>query len=58
MLLGSILVATAAFLAMTFSMLVVGWFVWTRLQRQEADDPALRRKLEEDDERARLGRGG
>lgn len=41
---------------MTASMLVIGWFVWGRLKRQEDADPEYREKLEADDVRAREGR--
>ena len=41
---------------MTASMLVIGWFVWGRLKRQEDADPQFREKLEADDVRAREGR--
>jgi hypothetical protein len=39
-------------LLMTASMLVVGWLVWTRLQRQETEDPGYRQRLQADDDRA------
>ena len=41
---------------MTASMLVIGWFVWGRLKRQEDADSTFREKLDADDERAREGR--
>lgn len=41
---------------MTASMLVIGWFVWGKLKRQEDADPEFRERLEADDERAREGR--
>lgn len=41
---------------MTASMLVIGWFVWGRLKRQEDADAVFREKLDADDERAREGR--
>jgi hypothetical protein len=42
---------------MTASMLVLGWLVWTNLQRQESRDEAFQRKLADDDARAAEGRG-
>lgn len=44
-------------LAMTLSMLLVGWFVWKAINRHEEADDALQTKLEEDDRRAAIGRG-
>ncbi|MGA0872645.1 MAG: hypothetical protein ACO3SJ_07215 [Phycisphaerales bacterium] len=41
---------------MTASMLVIGWFVWGRLQRQEQSDSTFIEKLDADDARAREGR--
>ena len=41
---------------MTASMLVIGWFVWGRIKRQEDADPQFRDRLEADDVRAREGR--
>lgn len=38
------------------SMLIIGWFVWTTVQRQEKSDDAFQEKLDADDERARQGR--
>ena len=38
------------------AMLILGWFVWTALQRQEKSDETFQRKLDADDERARQGR--
>lgn len=43
-------------IVMTASMLVIGWFVWGRLQRQEQSDSGFREKLDADDVRAREGR--
>ena len=43
-------------LAMTASMLVVGWIVWKAITRREEDDGALQRQLDEDDRRAAAGR--
>jgi len=38
------------------AMLILGWIVWTALQRQEKSDDAFQKKLDDDDERARQGR--
>jgi hypothetical protein len=38
------------------AMLVIGWVVWITVQRREKSDESFQRKLDEDDERARLGR--
>jgi len=38
------------------SMLIIGWLVWTSLQRQESTDESFQKKLDADDERARKGR--
>jgi hypothetical protein len=43
-------------IVMTASMLVIGWFVWGRLQRQEQSDSGFIEKLDADDARAREGR--
>lgn len=39
------------------AMAILGTIVWKVLQRQEAADPELRKRLDEDDARARRGRG-
>ena len=44
-------------LAMTVSMLVVGWFIWKFVNEREARDEALQSKLDADDRRAAIGRG-
>lgn len=44
-------------LAMTASMLVVGWVIWKIVNRVESGDRALQEKLDEDDRRAAEGRG-
>ena len=38
------------------SMLIIGWLVWSTVQRQEKNDDAFQEKLDADDERARQGR--
>ena len=38
------------------AMIVIGWVVWVIVQRREKSDESFQRKLDEDDERARLGR--
>ncbi len=43
-------------LAMTASMLVVGWIVWKAINRREEADADLQRKLDADDRRAAEGR--
>ena len=43
-------------LAMTASMLVVGWIVWKAISRREEADADLQRKLDADDRRAADGR--
>lgn len=43
-------------IAIVISMLVIGWVVWTTLQRQESRDDLFQEKLDRDDERARRGR--
>ena len=50
-------------LAMTASMLLVGWIVWKAINRREEGDETLQARLEEDDRRAameeaRIGRDG
>lgn len=47
-----------SFVVMTASMLVIGWLVWSRLQRQEAGDKDFQRRIDDDEERARRGREG
>ncbi|MFB0986593.1 MAG: hypothetical protein QMB94_09860 [Phycisphaerales bacterium] len=44
-------------LAMTASMLVVGWIIWKVINRHEEGDSALQSKLDADDRRAAIGRG-
>lgn len=44
-------------LAMTASMLLVGWVIWKVVNRVEAGDASLQRKLDDDDRRAAAGRG-
>lgn len=43
-------------LAMTASMLVVGWIVWKAITRREDADADLQRTLDGDDRRAAAGR--
>lgn len=43
-------------LAMTASMLVVGWIVWKAISRREEADADLQRRLDEDERRAADGR--
>ena len=43
-------------LAMTASMLVVGWIVWKAITRHEEGDADLQRQLDADDRRAADGR--
>ena len=43
-------------LAMTASMLVVGWIVWKAITRHEESDTALQQQLDADDRRAAEGR--
>ena len=43
-------------LAMTASMLVVGWIIWKVINRHEEGDSALQSKLDADDRRAAIGR--
>lgn len=49
--------ALVSIVVMTASMLVLGWWVWSSLERQESKDDGFRRKLQEDDERAARERG-
>ena len=44
-------------LAMTASMLVVGWIIWKVINRHEEGDSVLQSKLDADDRRAAIGRG-
>lgn len=44
-------------IAMTVSMLVVGWFIWKFVNERESRDEALQAKLDADDRRAAIGRG-
>jgi hypothetical protein len=44
-------------LAMTASMILVGWIVWKVINRHEEGDAALQSRLDDDDRRAALGRG-
>ncbi len=44
-------------LAMTASMLIVGWIIWKVINRHEEGDTALQSKLDADDRRAAIGRG-
>lgn len=44
-------------LAMTASMLLVGWIVWKAINRREDGDQSLQATLDEDDRRAAIGRG-
>ena len=44
-------------LAMTASMLLVGWFIWKFINTREDGDPELQAKLDADDRRAAIGRG-
>ncbi len=44
-------------LAMTASMLIVGWIIWKVINRHEEGDSALQSKLDADDRRAAIGRG-
>lgn len=45
-------------LAMTASMLAVGWIVWKAVTGREEGDADLQRRLDADDERAARGRRG
>ncbi len=44
-------------IAMTVSMLIVGWFIWKFVNERESRDEALQAKLDADDRRAAIGRG-
>ena len=44
-------------LAMTASMVLVGWIIWKAVNAREADDEELQAKLDADDRRAAIGRG-
>ena len=44
-------------LAMTVSMMGVGWFIWKFVNEREARDESLQSKLDADDRRAAIGRG-
>lgn len=44
-------------LAMTASMILVGWIVWKTINSREENDVDLQSKLEGDDRRAAMGRG-
>lgn len=44
-------------LAMTASMMLVGWIVWKVINRHEDHDSALQSRLDDDDRRAAIGRG-
>ncbi|MAD77854.1 MAG: hypothetical protein CMJ51_00605 [Planctomycetaceae bacterium] len=44
-------------LAMTASMILVGWIVWKVINRHEDGDEVLQSRLDADDRRAALGRG-
>lgn len=44
-------------LAMTASMLIVGWFIWKVVNERESGDEELQAKLDADDRRAAIGRG-
>ena len=43
-------------IAITISMLIIGYLAWTTIQKQESGDDAFEEKLRADDERARAGR--
>ena len=43
-------------IALSISMLLIGYVAWITIQRREAGDDALEEKLKADDERARSGR--
>ncbi|MFO0893620.1 MAG: hypothetical protein U0574_01525 [Phycisphaerales bacterium] len=43
-------------LVIATSMLLLGLVVWKTLAKQEENDPKLRRELDADDRRARMGR--
>ena len=44
-------------LAMTASMLLVGWIIWKAVNSKESADRDLQAKLDADDRRAAIGRG-
>lgn len=44
-------------LAMTASMLLVGWIIWKAINAREDGDADLQSKLDADDRRASIGRG-
>ena len=44
-------------LAMTASMLLVGWIIWKAINSKEDGDAELQAKLDADDRRAAIGRG-
>lgn len=44
-------------IAMTVSMLIIGWFIWKFVNERESRDEALQAKLDADDRRAAIGRG-
>ena len=44
-------------LAMTASMLLVGWIIWKVINSKEDGDVDLQAKLDADDRRAAIGRG-
>lgn len=44
-------------LAMTASMVLVGWIVWKTINAREENDVDLQSKLDVDDRRAATGRG-
>lgn len=44
-------------LAMTASMLLVGWIIWKTINSKESADRDLQAKLDADDRRAAIGRG-
>ena len=43
-------------IAVSISMLVIGYLAWTTIQKQESNDEAFEEKLKADEERARAGR--
>ena len=43
-------------IAVSISMLVIGYLAWTTIQKQEANDDTFEAKLKADDDRARQGR--
>jgi hypothetical protein len=44
-------------LAMTASMLLVGWIIWKVINSKEQGDVDLQARLDADDRRAAIGRG-